>query len=235
MELESTNNIFNVFFKMVTPSPKSYNIAHLIYQIGIDISKALPFFYCFTGCDIKSSFNAKGKCSFFDTWMKSECKDELTKTFVRLGHMPESVESVDIFSFESLVKDVFFGTSHDKTKNLNSLRKDQFVQSTFNDLKKLPPSSDSLYMQILRTTHIAGFRWLECAQNVLVPDPSLRGFIQKGGVYVPCWLPSPPTFDLKGFAQTCKCIKARCTLCECHQLKISCLPLCHCNKNCQLY
>ena len=129
MELESTNNRFNVFFKIVTPSPKWYDIVHAINWIGIDTCKALPFFYCFTGCDTNSSFHGKGKCSFFDAWMKSERKDELTKTFVRLGHMPESIESVDIFNVQSLVKDVYFGKSHDKTKTLNLLRKDQFVKS----------------------------------------------------------------------------------------------------------
>ena len=68
--------------------------------------------------------------------MKSERKEEVTKTFFGRGHMPESIESVDIFSAESLVKNVYFGTIHGKTKSLNSLRKDQFVQSTSNDLKK---------------------------------------------------------------------------------------------------
>ena len=134
MELESTNNTFNVLFKMVTPIPKWYDIVRVINRIGIDICKVLPFFYCFTGCDTNSSFHGMGKCSFFDAWMKCKGKGELTKTFVRLGHMPESIEGVDIFNVESLVKDVYFGTS----------------QSSQN--------SDSLYMQILRATHIAGLK-----------------------------------------------------------------------------
>ena len=114
------------------------------------------------------------RIQIFYAWMQSECKDELTKTFVRLGHMPESIESVDIFNAESLVKDVYFGTILDKTKSLNSLRKGQFVQSISKYLKNQAPSSDSLYMQILRAAHIAGAELLECAQNVLVPGPSLR-------------------------------------------------------------
>ena len=64
---------------------------------------------------------------------------------------------MDIFNVESLVKDVYFGTSQDKIKSLNSLMKAQFVQSTSNALKKLAPSSDSLYVQILRATHTGGF------------------------------------------------------------------------------
>ena len=96
MEMESTDNTFNVFFKMVTPSPKWYDAVHVINRIGIGIRKAMPLCYYFTSCDINSSFNGKGKCSFFDAWMKSERKDELTKTFVRLGNIPESIESVDI-------------------------------------------------------------------------------------------------------------------------------------------
>ena len=83
MELESTNNTFNVFFKMVTPSPKWYDVVHVINRIDIDVCKALSLFYCFTGCDTNSSFHGKGKCSFFNVWMNSERKDELTKTFAR--------------------------------------------------------------------------------------------------------------------------------------------------------
>ena len=128
--------------------------------------------------------------------------------------MPKSIESVDIFIVESLVKDVYFGTSHGKTKILNLLGKDQFIQSTSNDLKKLAPSSDLLYMQILRAAHIAGFEWLECAQNVLVSDLSLLGFIHKCGVYVPRWLPNPATFDLKGIVLTCIRKKAKWTSCQ---------------------
>ena len=208
MELEST---FNVFFKMATPSPKWYDIVHVINRKALLYMRLCHSFTALMAVIPFQVLMGKEIVHFFYAWMKSERKDELKKTFVRLGHIPESIESVDIFNVKSLVKDAYFGTSHNKTKSVSSFRKGQFVQSTSNDLKNLAPSSDSLYMQILIATDIADFEWLECAQNVLVPDPSLQGFIHKGGVHVPRSLPTPPAFDLKRFVWTYKCKKTKCT------------------------
>ena len=62
--------VFNVYFKFVTPNPTWFHIISLINHLGIAICKAVPYFYAFTGCDTVSSFTGKGKCTFFDTWMK---------------------------------------------------------------------------------------------------------------------------------------------------------------------
>ena len=51
----------------------------------IDICKALPFFYAFSGCDTVSSFHGKGKCTMFDHCMTSDIKANLTSIFIRLG------------------------------------------------------------------------------------------------------------------------------------------------------
>ena len=72
MELVSHNDSFNLCLKLVTPDPTWYNILSLIEHLTIDICKALPYFYAFTGCDTVSSFNGKGKCTIFDTWMESK-------------------------------------------------------------------------------------------------------------------------------------------------------------------
>ena len=104
------------------------------------------------------------------------------------------------------------------------------MQSTSNDMRKIAPSSDALYMQALRAIHTAGFEWVECLHNVVLPDPSVRGYIMKNGVYVRKWLINPSTFTLATFLQTCKCKTATCKSCKCAQLKIPCLPLCHCNE-----
>ena len=51
--------------------------------------EGLPYFYAFTGCDAVSAFNRKGKCTFFDAWMKSKIKQDITNTFIKLGNMPD--------------------------------------------------------------------------------------------------------------------------------------------------
>ena len=68
----------NLFFKMVSSSNTWYDIISLVNEMGIDICKALPFFFAYTGCDTVSSFHSKGKCTMWDHWMKSEIKDEIT-------------------------------------------------------------------------------------------------------------------------------------------------------------
>ena len=59
-----------------------------IQHLTIDVCKALPYFYVLTGCDIVSSCIGKGKCVFFDTWMKSKKKSDLTKTLSGLETCP---------------------------------------------------------------------------------------------------------------------------------------------------
>ena len=84
MEMEeSDHKIFSVFFELVTSSPTWYDIVYLINQTGIDICKALSFFQCFTSSP--SSFNGKGKYSFFYAWMQSDVKDDITKATHETG------------------------------------------------------------------------------------------------------------------------------------------------------
>ena len=190
--------------KLVTPNPTWYNTLSLIEHLTIDVCKALPYFYTFTGCDTVSSFNGKGKCTFFDTWMESRKKSDLTKTFIKLGNMPESINSDDRNTLKVLVKTVYFGNVKDiENISLNDMRKHQFIQSTSNDLKKIAPSSDALNMHSLRAAHTAGFEWVECLHNVSVPDPSVRGYVLKD-MFVPKWLSKVSTFNVAEFLQTCK-------------------------------
>ena len=84
-----------------------------------------------------SIFNGKDKCTFFDTWIESKKKSDLTKTFIKLGNIPESINSDDRNTLEFLVKIVYFGNVKNiENISLNEMRKHQLIQSTSNDLKK---------------------------------------------------------------------------------------------------
>ena len=153
--------------------------------------------------------------------MKSQMKDDITKTFIKLGNMPESIDSDDIYALEYLVKSVYYGGMKKlKDRSPNEFKKDQFTQSTSNDMRKIAPSSDTLCMQLLRAIHTAGLEWVECL-HVSLPDSSVWGYILKNDVFVPKWLYNPPTFILATFK------------CKCAQLNIPYLPLCHCNRKCK--
>ena len=84
-------------------------------------------------------------CTFFDHWMKSDIKDQITKTFIKLSTMPESIFTEDKSALEELVKSVYYGgIKNCRALSINRLRKFQLLQSSSNDMSKIAPSSDAL-------------------------------------------------------------------------------------------
>ena len=78
---------------------------------------------------------------------------DLTKTFTKLGNMPESINSDEKNTLEFLVKIVYFGNVKDiENINLNEMRKHQFLQSISNDLKNIAPRSNALNMHSFRSS-----------------------------------------------------------------------------------
>ena len=62
--------------------------------------------------------------------MKSKKKNDLTKTFIKLGNMPKSINSDGKNILEFLVKTVHFGNVKEiENTSLNEMRKRQFTQS----------------------------------------------------------------------------------------------------------
>ena len=166
----------DIYFKLISSSPTWYNISNIVESHGKDVCEALPFFFAFTGCDNVSSFHGKGKCTLFDAWMNNSEKEKLTQTFIKLGCLPESVSDNDIDCIEVFVKNAYFGNVKNLTDvSLNELRKDQFIRTISNDVRKIAPSSSALYMHTLRATYQAGYLCVECAKNVELPDPCLWG------------------------------------------------------------
>ena len=77
-------------------------------------------------------------------------KNDLKKTFIKLGNMSESINSDNKNTLEFLVKPVYFENVKDiENISLNEMRKHQFTQSTSDDLKKIAASSDAFNMHSL--------------------------------------------------------------------------------------
>ena len=223
-----------MYFKLITTDPTWYNIKTLIEQLGTGICKALPFFFSFTDCDTVSSFHGEGKCTMFDMWMKIDIKDQLTKTIIKLGKLPQAIANEDMYILETFVKFVYFGSNRNfSILTLNELRKTQFIQSTSNEMRKIAPGSSSLIMHTLRAAYQAGYLWAESTVNVTLPNPQSWGYVRNASNHlVPKWLRDPPTFIMKTFLNTCACKTGSCKSCKCAKLQLKCLPLCLCQNKC---
>ena len=110
-QIELHTHTGNVSFKLVTPAVTWYNIVSLNNILGTNICKALPFFFALTGCDTVLAFHGKGECTFWDQWMKSKAKEDLTRNIIALGRFPCSISNNDINTLETLVKSVYLGNS----------------------------------------------------------------------------------------------------------------------------
>ena len=114
--------------------------------------------------------------------------------------MPESINSEDKNTLESIVKTVYFGNVKDiENMSINGMKKCQFKQSTPNYLKKVTPSSGALNLRSLGAAHTAGFDWVECLHNISMPDPSVRWYVLKDDKFVPKWLSKVFVFNVAEF------------------------------------
>ena len=94
-----------VFFQMVsTSSQKIFDVVAMIRGLGVDVSRGLPWFHAFTGCDIVSSFIGKGKITIWDSWMTSKDKNQLTALFVKLSAAPAEITDTDFCLIQQFVK-----------------------------------------------------------------------------------------------------------------------------------
>ena len=134
----------NVYAEMINSSI-FYDIGKIIAFLGPDIFKALSFFCAFTRCNIVASFYGKGKCKAWDTWMGSEHKNTYTNLFSRLGNKPESVSDNYLNIIERFVVELYIPSAQNiPSYSLASVRLENFVRSSDNYLRKLPPCRETL-------------------------------------------------------------------------------------------
>ena len=101
-----------------------YIAAHKICsRLGPRVSKTLPFFHAFTGCDTVSYFSGKGKKTAFEAW---KLYPEVTDAFLLLTLEPQEVSESCMTNIKCLTELIYDQTSSKST--VNEARKQLFAQ-----------------------------------------------------------------------------------------------------------
>ena len=97
-----------------------------------------------------------------------------------------------------------------------------------NNLRKLPPTRDSLNLHVLRSAYTAGWVWGSILQgDIDIPSPVSWGWnLNENNEFVPLWY-LLPIMQLPELLFTCNC-KDKCSRCRCSSRQVSCLPYCKC-------
>ena len=118
-------------------SLQNIHLRSVYEKLGVDMSKGLPFFHSFTGCDAVSSFKGKAKKS---AWLRWKSFTTATDVFRGLKHLQKFV--VQMYSKGLDVESV------------NEARKILFGQNQ--NVERLPPTADALLQHTKRSIHQAG-------------------------------------------------------------------------------
>ena len=167
------------------------DVTNLQAHLGHKLSKSLPGFHAFTGCDFTASFFTKGKVKPFSLLEKNE---DIQEVFGSLGQT-EVISPGTLKEIESFVCSMYKGNS---LTTVNELRLDMFLKAYQTKYSRLttirgfdgsifPPCVETLMQKIKRTNYVCNI-WL----NATLPDPPECSPIELGwkledGKYVLHW------------------------------------------------
>ena len=208
---------------------KIFDVVKIARNIGFNKCSALRFFFAFTGCDTTSFFFEHSKRIFLEAWLQS--LPEITFSFSELSCMPQSLTDESISACQRLIMTVYDKKMKFGDCDLGDLRFFLFNSSSSNDLRRLPPTADSLKQHVLRAAYQAGWIWGSCIfKNSTLPDPKNWGWRPDGSMLVPVWK-TQETANYNILFTVCSCQK-KCQRCKCSKLELSCLPFCKCLQKC---
>ena len=167
-----------VWVAMGTGSHLRYLAAHEISNIlGSGMSKALPVFHAFTGCDTVSCFAGRGKKTAFTVWKSYPA---VTDAFLQLATTPTSpIGEACMEHLERFVILMYDRTSN-KT-NFNEARKQLFAQKS-RAYDAIPPTRAALLQHTNRAAYQAGHCWGQAlTPSPDLPSPGDWGWIFKEG------------------------------------------------------
>lgn len=205
-----------------------YIAAHEIPKmLKPQVSRALPFFHAFTGCDTASCFYGKGKKTAMDTWNRFP---EATTAFLSLASTPSEVSETCMATLERFVVLLYDRTSV-KTV-VNDARKQLFGKKG-RQFDTIPLTRAALLEHSKRAVLQAGYIWGQAlTPNPTLPSPQDWGGTLDGGLWRPFWTTLP---DMMGSCQEllcCGCKKGCRTQCSCVKASLRCTALCKCPDEC---
>ena len=205
-----------------------YIAAHEISRkLGSQVSKALPVFHAFTGCDTVSSFGGRGKKTALEAW---KSYPEVTTAFLTLAHNPSEVSNRCMEHLERFVVLLYDRTSG-KTA-VNEARKQMFAQKG-RALDAIPPTRAALVEHTKRAAYQAGHCW----GQALTPSPDLPcpqewGWTLEEGIWKPFWTTLPEVTKSCRELVRCGCKKGCQARCSCVKAGLRCTALCMCTDEC---
>ena len=173
--------------------------------------------HAFAGCDQTSAFLNIGKKSAWDTFI---LYSEVVSVFAEISQTPPTLALIEE---HKQVIERFVCLMYDWTTDCecnDDARRELFTQK-HRSLDYLPPTSDVLYLHILRAVYMGAYIWGQALlKNPEVPDPSEWGWKKdKSNKWVPIWTKLPELSE--------SCLKL--TNCGCNP-DLGCVGRCKCGK-----
>ena len=205
-----------------------YIAAHEIAtKLGPEVSKALPVFHAFAGCDTVSCFGGRGKKTALEAW-KSYL--DVTDAFLALAHKPLEVSSRCVEHLERFVVLMYDRTSS-KT-SVNDARKQLFAQKG-RALDAIPPTRAALVEHAKRAAYQAGHCWGQAlVPSPVLPSPQEWGWTMGDGIWKPFWTTLPDVTKSCQELVRCGCKKGCQGRCSCTKAGLRCTALCTCTDDC---
>eukprot|EP00794_Sanderia_malayensis_P012433 gene12433-13718_t len=196
-------------------------IKPIVRVLGENLSKYLPGFHAFTGCDSNSSFYGKGKVK---AWKVLQTHPRFTESFSSLGRSFPPPDRL----INELNKYVCLLYGDVVSGDVDECRYQIFKTGKYSD-DALPPNRDTLWKHIERANYQSAI-WNNClAAELQIPSPVGNGWEILDGQLTIVWMTQPPAPDSLLDFVSCKC-KTGCKSqkCSCLKADLQCTELCLC-------
>lgn len=199
-------------------------IHDVVSAIGPEKTKGMLFFHAFTGCDVVSGFNGKGKKTAWQTW---NVFNEASATFAKLSQCPSEIEESDLQVLEKYVVLMYDRSS--TTASVDEARLDLFARKQ-RSYDLIPPTQSALKEHAKRAAYQAGHIWGQCVIRQPEPQcPSKWGWSKEDNKWKIVWTTLEPISKSCRELTKCGC-KTECGggRCKCVKNGLRCTPLCSC-------